>query len=135
MVRQLQGYRTILQGPEPLAARLEALARSMLTAFNTDISSMMHDMTHIRDTGLHQIVNRAFRSELFDPLLAVMREGIAAGLLRADDPDFFTWVFLGMVNTFIRAKNSAPAVNSQTADVLARRVVEFFLVGAGNSHL
>lgn len=135
MVRQLQGYRAILQSTDPLVARLEVLAGSMLAAFNTDISSMMHDMTHIYDVGLHQIVNRAFRSELFDPLLSVMSEGMTAGLLRDDDPDFFAWVFLGLVNTFIRAKEGAPPSRAQAADALARRVVEFFFAGAANSHL
>lgn len=133
MLRQLQGYRAILQSTEALAARLEALAAAMLASFSTDISSMMHDMAHIHDPALHRIINQAFRRELMDPLIAVMQTGMAAGQLRTDEPEFFAWIFLGLVNTFIRTKSGATQTVTPPVDLLARRLVAFFLVGAENS--
>lgn len=132
MLRQLQGYRAILQGTEPLTTRLEALAAAMLASFSTDISSMMHDMAHIHDPALHRIINQAFRRELMDPLIAVMQAGMTAGQLRADEPEFYAWIFLGLVNTFIRTKSGTTQAAPPPANVLARRLVAFFLVGAEN---
>lgn len=130
MLRQLQGYRAILQSTEPLTTRLEALAAAMLASFSTDISSMMHDMAHIHDPALHRVVNQAFRRELMDPLIAVMQAGMTTGQLRADEPEFYAWIFLGLVNTFIRTKSSTTQAALPPANLLARRLVAFFLVGA-----
>ncbi len=52
LARQLHGFRSILDADRPLVKRLTELAQAMLTAFNTDIGSMMRDMEHVKEQSL-----------------------------------------------------------------------------------
>ena len=76
----------------------------MLTAFNTDIGSMMRDMEHVKEQSLHDSMSNSFRRELFDPLTSAMQDGIERGELRQGDFEFYAWIFLGLVNTFVRGR-------------------------------
>lgn len=132
ILRQLQGYRTILESAEPFHVRLTQLADTMLNAFTTDLSSLMHDLAHVHDRALHDATHQAFHGELFGPLAAAMHQAIATGQLRADQPEFYAWVFLGLVNTFIRSRHNTAPTLSSLSTASGQHVVEFFLTGASS---
>jgi len=103
----------------------------MLTAFNTNIGSMMRDMEHVKKQSLHDSMNNSFRRELFDPLTRAMQDGIERGELRQSDSEFYAWIFLGLVNTFVRdrARPDHPGF-ANDPHLLAPRLVAFFFEGA-----
>ena len=131
LARQLHGFRSILDSDRPLVERLTELTEAMLTAFKTDIGSMMRDMEHVKDPSLHASMDQSFRRELFDPLTRTMQDGIERGELRLNDSEFYAWIFLGLVNTFVRGR-ARPAHPGFTDDpqLLAPRLVDFFFEGA-----
>ena len=131
ILRQLQGYRAILESAESFDVRLTRLADTMLSAFTTDLNSMMHDLAHVHDPDLHHAARYAFHHELLGPLVMAMQQAVAAGLLRADQPEFYAWVFLGLVNTFIRSRHDTAPASSSFSTASGQRLVEFFLTGAG----
>ena len=59
LARQLHGFRSILNADRPLVERLTELTQAMLTAFKTDIGSMMRDMEHVKEQSLHDGMNTA----------------------------------------------------------------------------
>ena len=131
LARQLHGFRSILDANRPLVGRLTELTQAMLTAFKTDIGSMMRDMEHVKEQALHDNMNSSFRRELFDPLMKTMQDGIERSELRQGDSEFYAWIFLGLVNTFVRGR-TRPAHPGFTDDpqLLAPRLVDFFFEGA-----
>ncbi len=131
LARQLHGFRSILDSDRPLVERLTELTEAMLTAFKTDIGSMMRDMEHVKDPSLHASMDQSFRRELFDPLTRTMQDGIERGELRLNDSEFYAWIFLGLVNTFVRSR-ARPAHPGFVNDpqLLAPRLVDFFFEGA-----
>ena len=136
LARQLHGFRSILNADRPLVERLTELTQAMLTAFKTDIGSMMRDMEHVKEQALHDSMNSSFRRELFDPLTRTMQDGIERGELRQGDSEFYAWIFLGLVNTFVRGR-ARPAHPGFTDDpqLLAPRLVDFFFEGARRTPL
>ena len=76
-------------------------------------------------------MNSSFRRELFDPLTRAMQDGIERAELRQSDSEFYAWIFLGLVNTFVRDR-ARPAHPSFANDpqLLAPRLVDFFFEGA-----
>ena len=131
LARQLHGFRSILDAERPLVERLTELGQAMLTAFKTDIGSMMRDMEHVKEQSLHDSMNSSFRRELFDPLTLAMQDGIERGELRQSNSEFYAWIFLGLVNTFVRSR-ARPAHPGFVNDpqLLAPRLVDFFFEGA-----
>ena len=105
LARQLHGFRSILDTDRPLVEHLTELTQAMLTVFKTDIGSMMRDMEHVKEQALHDSMNSSFRRELFDPLTRTMQDGIERGELRQSDSEFYAWIFLGLVNTFVRGRD------------------------------
>jgi AcrR family transcriptional regulator len=125
VLRQLRGFRAIMQEPADLADRLIHLAALVLSGFDASISAMMRDMTHIKKAAYHQAIGQAFQEELLGPLTTALEEAMEAGSLRQGDPDFFAWAYLGLINTFIARKQGADA----TPELLARGLVMLFLEG------
>lgn len=68
----------------------------------------MRDMEHVKKQSLHDSMNNSFRRELFDPLTRAMQDGIERAELRQSDSEFYAWIFLGLVNTFVRAGHYWP---------------------------
>lgn len=131
MLRQLQGWRSILEANQPLTMRLTELARAMLAEFTTDIGSMMRDMEHVKDQALHQRMQTAFREQLFDPLVRAMSGGIQDETLRPGDAEFFAWIFLGLINTFVRSRTRPARPGfAGSPELLAPQLVDFFFQGA-----
>jgi len=131
MLRQLQGYRAVLEAAHHLRRRLADLAEAILGAFDTDINSMMRDMEHVEDARLHEVMAQAFRRELFEPLARALGQDMPAATQSGGQAEFYAWVFLGLVNTFVgrRTRNRS---RQFTADphLLAPQLVDFFYHGA-----
>jgi AcrR family transcriptional regulator len=126
VLRQLQGFRAIMQEQGSLSDRLIRLATLALSGFDASISAMMRDMTHIKEPSYHQAIGQAFQEELLGPLTAALEQAMTTGSLRHSDPDFLAWAYLGLINTFIGRKQGSDA----TPESLARGLVMLFLTGA-----
>ena len=72
VLRQLQGFRAIMQEQASLSDRLIRLATLALSGFDASISAMMRDMTHIKEPSYHQAIGQAFQEELLGPLTAAL---------------------------------------------------------------
>lgn len=128
LLHQLSGYRAILEQDAPLAARLTLFAQTMLDNFSVDLSAMLRDMEHINDKHYRRLINEAHQTELVQPIMALMQDGIQRGELRPGDSAFYAWTFFGLVNTFIQSQHGVEADHA----ALAQRLVEVFLHGTGN---
>ena len=125
MLRQLRGYRTIIERDAPLEVRLRDLATALLQHFRVSVPVMLRDMEHVREQRYHEIVNAAFYREFLGPVVAAMEQGVTAGELRPGDGTFYAWAYLGLVNTFIGQRTPAEA-----APVVAAQLTTLFLNGA-----
>ncbi len=127
LLRQLSGYRAILEQGKPLAERLTDFAQAMLDNFRVDLSAMLRDMEHISDKRYRRLINAAHQTELVQPMMALMEDVIQRGELRPGDSAFYAWTFFGLVNTFIQSKHGLEQDHAQ----LARQIVDLFWHGAG----
>ncbi len=128
LMRQLRGFREVIEADQPLPDRLESVARAMMESFSASLTATMRDLEHIQNHGHRRTLEGAFRDELFGPLVALMESGVAQGALAPDDPHFYAWSFLGLVNTFVargQRLGMSPAA-------LARRITTLFLKGAAS---
>lgn len=131
MLRQLQGYRAVMEADLPLRQRLTNLAQAILAAFDTDISSMMRDMEHVKDAHLHEVMAEAFRRELFEPLVQALRADLEPADQQAGRAEFYAWIFLGMVNTFVPNRTRARSRHiASDPHLMAPQLVDFFYQGA-----
>lgn len=122
---KLRGFREVIEQPGPLAERLQRIARAILESFEADYTTLLRDRAHLKRPENLDAVRSAFRGELFGPLTALMREGIARGELRAEEPATLTLFFLGAVNNFI----GRSAELGMADDALARKLTDYFLNG------
>lgn len=128
LMRQLRGFREIIETDEPLPKRLERVAQTMMESFSTSLTAMMRDLEHIQSHGHRRTIEDAFHDELIGPLVAVMESGIAEGELTAGDASFYAWSFLGLVNTFV-AKSQRLGLSQP---LLAKQITALFLKGAAS---
>ncbi|MCD4673260.1 MAG: TetR/AcrR family transcriptional regulator [Anaerolineaceae bacterium] len=123
---KLSGFREVIEQPGTLTERLERISTSILDNFQAEYSTLMRDREHIKQPKALQEVKEAFHSELFGPLIALMRLGIDRGELDGDNPEVLTLIFLGSINNFI---GKASDMHLPNAD-LARIITSYFLDGA-----
>jgi AcrR family transcriptional regulator len=127
MLRQLRGYRAIIEQEAPLAERLTRFAQAMLDNFRVDLSAMLRDMEHIGDKHYRRLINDAHQTELVEPITALMQAGLRRGELRRGDSALYAWTFFGLVNTFIQSRHGL----DQDNETVARLLVDLFLRGVG----
>lgn len=125
MLRQLRGYRSILEQNASLEARLSELAATLLGHYRVNVPTMLRDMEHIHDQRYHTLVNQAFESEFLNPMIAAMDEGIARGELRPGPSAMYAWAYLGLVNTFVGDEQKQLADHT----TLAGQITDLFLNG------
>lgn len=107
--------------------RLDAVAGIILQTFTTDYSTLERDREHIHKEENRQILGRAFREEMYMPLMELMQAGKVSGALKNEDSHTLVLIFLGMVNSFIGTTGG----EEETSNKLARRITGIFLEGAG----
>jgi AcrR family transcriptional regulator len=123
---QLRDFHTVIEQPGTLRERLQRIAASILVNFQTDHNALLRDREHIKDPANLQRIRDTFHSELLGPMRALMQEGIAQGELVAEDPEFLTLAFFGLIGSFVGRADDWRM--DRTA--LAQRLVTYFLHGA-----
>ncbi len=126
---KLRGFRVAAEQPGTLAERLTAVASAILNSFQTEYTMLLRDRKHLKQPENLQKIRNAFRSELFDPLTALMQTGIIQGELQEDHPELLTLLFLGMINNLIGKSTEFNQPNA----ALAQKVTHYFLAGATKS--
>jgi TetR/AcrR family transcriptional regulator len=124
--RRLKNFHEAISAAGSLAERLQNVARTILESFESDYSFLLRDRENLKQPENLARVRVAFRTELYQPINNLMREGIALGELADQDAELFTLAFLGIVNNFI-GKSAEKGL--ETSD-LAQGVVRLFLHGA-----
>lgn len=124
--RRLKNFHEAISAAGSLAERLQNVARTILESFESDYSFLLRDRENLKQPENLARVRVAFRTELYQPINDLMREGIALGELAHQDAELLTLAFLGIVNNFI-GKSAEKGL--ETSD-LAQGVVRLFLHGA-----
>jgi TetR/AcrR family transcriptional regulator len=123
---KLHGFRTAAEQPGTLAERLQAVAVVILDSFQNEYSTLLRDRENLKRPESLKKIREAFHSELFGPLISMMRLGIVQGELKKDSPETFTLIFLGMINNFIGKAADMQLDNT----ALAKKITGYFLEGA-----
>ncbi len=87
---------------------------------------MLREREHIKDPANLERIRDTFHSELLGPMRALMQEGIAQGDLVAEDPEFVTLAFLGLIGSFVGRATDWSVDRAG----LAERLVSYFMHGA-----
>ena len=123
---KLHGFRAAAERPGSLAERLAAVAAAILDSFQTEYSTLLRDREFLKKPENLKRIRDAFHSELFGPLNAIMQSGIENGLLKGDNPEVPTLIFLGVINNFINKSAEMKMTNA----ALAQKLTGYFLDGA-----
>jgi TetR/AcrR family transcriptional regulator len=123
---QLHGFRSAAERTGSLNERLEHVAEAILTSFQSEYSSVLHDREHIKNPANLNKVRDAFHQELFEPLINLMLLGIDAGELKKENPETLTLIYLGIINNFIGKSRGMKIDNIS----LAHQLTQFFFEGA-----
>ena len=124
---RLEGFHKEVDRPGSLEERLRYVAANILESFQTEYSTLLRDREHLKKPENLNRLRDSFRGELFGPIFSLMQGGIDQGLLRPDNPEVLTLIFLGIVNNFI-GKAAELGVDNPA---LARKLTAYFLSGAG----
>jgi len=122
---QLHGFHEMITRPGPLPSRLQAFAAHIFASFETEYSALLHDREHIKQPENQRRIRDAFHTELFDPLNALMQQGIDQGELNGSSAEMFSLMFLGLINNFIGRANQ----DRNNAAALAVTLTTYFLTG------
>lgn len=112
--------------------RLVVLARRRLAA----VPRQGHMDTMLRDVAVHLSaeeqtrIDAAFHQYMMDPLQAIMRAGIAAGELRAEEPELLARVWFLLMDAFV-GHTATPDPSGADRAGLADQLTRLFLEGAG----
>jgi AcrR family transcriptional regulator len=125
---RLRGFHQEFDRPGSLAERLQGVAANILNNFQTEYSSLLRDREHIKKPENLQKIREAFHSELFGPLIQLMRAGLAEGRLKGTNSEMLALIFLGIINNFIGKAGELGTDNRH----LAQTLTQYFLEGAGS---
>jgi AcrR family transcriptional regulator len=125
LVYKLEGMRPALQTEGSLEQRLTRYAACLLDNFQTEYTGLVHDREHIHKSENQERIRTAFRSEMFDPMIALLQSGIDEGALVKEDPHSLALMFLGIVNNFI-GKAEGMGLSST---LLAEKLTNYFIKG------
>jgi AcrR family transcriptional regulator len=132
-----QGVARAIAAHPAAADRLYALAEQGLVHAPGDgkLDTMLRDVEiHLAADDQTRIA-AAFNRHLMDPLRRIMRDGMAAGELRRDDPDLAARAWFVLLDGFAAGHGSPGAPPPADRRALARRLTQLFLDGAGNPAL
>jgi len=126
---QLKELHTRINGTGSFDQRLDQTAQAILTHFQTGYTILVHDREHIRKPENQIQLKNAFYQELFNPVLELMQSGMDEGVLKQDDPEMLTLVFLGIIDNFI---GKASEMN-RDPETLTKALVNYFLNGVSQN--
>jgi len=114
------------------ADRLYALAYQgfVYAPRNGKMDTMMRDMEIHLAPADQERIDAAFNRYLMDPLRRIMREGIAAGELRREDPELLARVWFLLLDAFVGSKGTTDTPLMADRPALARHLTQLFLDGA-----
>jgi TetR/AcrR family transcriptional regulator, cholesterol catabolism regulator len=132
-----QGVARTIETHPTAADRLYALAYQgfVYAPRNGEVDTMMRDMEIHLVAADQARIDAAFNRYLMDPLRRIMRDGMAAGELRQEDPELPARVWFVLLDAFIGSKDTTGAPLPADRPTLARRLTRLFLDGAGNPSL
>ncbi len=122
----------------PARERLQTMAAILTSGYEGDIRMMRHEMMEHLSAEARQRLHAAFYHQLFAPLLRVMNDARAEGLVRADlSPGLLSILFLSLCETFHELTPAHPLLQwsdiSATAPALdAALFVDCFLYGVAH---
>ncbi len=123
---RLKNFHAVIEEPGPLPERLQRVAEVILASFQHEYGLLLRDREHIKDPANQQLIREAFFTELFEPIINLMRTGIAEGILVDQDPELLGRLYMGVINGFIgRVEETGLDIPS-----LAQLLTTFFLKGA-----
>jgi AcrR family transcriptional regulator len=125
LVHKLEDMRPALQHPGTLEERLIRVAACILENFQAEYTGLVHDREHIHLAENQARIRDTFRSEMFDPLNALMQSGVQESALAPEDPHALTLIFFGIINNFIGKAADLQMDNS----ALAEKLTHYFLQG------
>lgn len=111
----------------PIDERLRAMARVLVTGYEGDMRMMRHEMMEHLNESARSRLNAAFYHHLFMPLMHVMRDAVAHGLIRIS-PEMATMLFLNLCETFHELTPPHPMAE-WVGPVSPNLLVELFLYG------
>jgi AcrR family transcriptional regulator len=107
-----------------------ALRRLAVVPRQGHMDTMMRDVAVHLGAAEQARVDAAFHQHMMEPLRAIMRAGIAAGELRAEEPDLLARVWFSMMDAFVGGTAASDPTGEDRA-VWARQLTRLFLEGAG----
>ncbi|WP_298817219.1 TetR/AcrR family transcriptional regulator [Chloroflexus sp.] len=115
----------------PLVERLRAIATLLINGYEGDMRVMRHEMMEHLGEAARARLSAAFYQHLFEPLIRLMREAGAAGLIRNDlAPTMLATLFLSLCETFHELTPTNPFTR-WVGEVSPALLVDLFLNGAG----
>lgn len=129
LVHKLEALRPAIQLPGTLEERLTRIAACLLENFQAEYTGLVHDREHIHGEESRAVIRDAFRNEMFDPIISIIKDGISTGKLAADDPHSLALIYFGIVNNFIGKSAELKMENS----LIAEKVTHYFLKGVERS--
>jgi TetR/AcrR family transcriptional regulator len=119
-------------------AQLLALAQVMLYSNDGDTRMMRREMAEHLSPKHQRRIGVAFYQQLYQPVVAVMQQGIDAGDLKGDNPHMLATLFMGVMEGFQRPDKPQPTLPEPldgasigASDLPAQTIVAMFLHGVG----
>ncbi len=124
------GIRSMTAAPGPVPLKLHGLASFAIVSLqsNADLDAMMRDANEHLSEARRQELHQAHEG-ILGALADLMREGIAAGELADNDPDFLAHAFWHVLAGF--AGRAGVARGYQGRPEIATALIKVFLHGAG----
>ncbi len=127
LVAMSQPLADLATADRPINERLCAMASVLVTGYEGDMRMMRHEMMEHLNESARSRLSAAFYHHLFMPLMHVMRDAVAHGLIRVS-PEMATMLFLNLCETFHELTPPNPMAE-WVGPVSPSLLVELFLHG------
>jgi AcrR family transcriptional regulator len=125
LAHKLESMRPAVQQPGSLEERLTRFAACLLDNFQVEYTGLVHEREHIQREENRILIRDAFHNEMFEPVIALMKSGIADGSLANEDPRSLALIYFGIINNFIGRGEEIKL----TSSALAKKLTHYFLKG------
>jgi len=129
LARMSQPLAGLATADRPIDERLRAMATVLVTGYEGDMRMMRHEMMEHLDELARRRLSAAFYHHLFKPLVRMMRDAVAHGLIREHiSPEMATMLFLNLCEAFHELTPPGPMAE-WVGPVSPNLLVELFLYG------